>query len=137
MAAMLSLFLLVPLPGTRLSCVVLPVESVNSPELEATSKLSRQVVSLFTENRFEEALAPAKLALEISPMNGQHRKNVRPGVEADIILKKDQGSARLTRGIVKDILTKSSFHPHGIKVRLVSEDVGRVQEVFDASDETP
>lgn len=137
MAAMLSLFLLVPLPGTRLSCVVLPVESVNSPELEATSKLSWQVVSLFTENRFEEALALAKQALEISPMNGQHRKNVRPGVEADIILKKDQGLARLTRGIVKDILTKSSFHPHGIKVRLVSGDVGRVQEVFDASDETP
>ena len=70
-------------------------------------------------------------------MNGQHRKNVRPGVAADIILKKDQGSARLTRGIVKDILTKSSFHPHGIKVRLVSGDVGRVQEVFDVSDETP
>jgi uncharacterized repeat protein (TIGR03833 family) len=66
-------------------------------------------------------------------MNGQHRKNVRPGVEADIILKKDQGSARLTRGIVKDILTKSSFHPHGIKVRLVSGDVGRVHEVFDVS----
>ena len=69
-------------------------------------------------------------------MNGQHRKNVRPGVEADIILKKDQGSARLTRGIVKDILTNSSFHPHGIKVRLVSGDVGRVQEVLGVSDET-
>jgi len=69
-------------------------------------------------------------------MNGQHRKNVRAGVEVDIILKKDQGSARLTRGIVKDILTKSSFHSHGIKVRLASGDVGRVQEVFDPSDET-
>jgi len=69
-------------------------------------------------------------------MNGQHRKNVRPGVEADTILKKDQGSVRLTRGIVKDILTKSSFHPHGIKVRLISGDVGRVQQVFDLSDET-
>jgi uncharacterized repeat protein (TIGR03833 family) len=68
-------------------------------------------------------------------MNGQHRDNVRAGVEVDIILKKDQGTARLTRGIVKDILTKSSFHPHGIKVRLVSGDVGRVQEVFDVSDE--
>jgi uncharacterized repeat protein (TIGR03833 family) len=67
-------------------------------------------------------------------MNGQHRKNVRAGVEVDIILKKDQGSARLTRGIVKDILTKSSFHTHGIKVRLASGDVGRVQEVFDPSD---
>jgi uncharacterized repeat protein (TIGR03833 family) len=75
--------------------------------------------------------------LHLKHLNGQHRKNVRPGVEADIILKKDQGSARLTRGIVKDILTKSSFHPHGIKVRLVSGDVGRVQEVFDVSDETP
>lgn len=68
-------------------------------------------------------------------MNGQHRKNVRVGVEVDIILKKDQGSARLTRGIVKDILTRSSFHTHGIKVRLASGDVGRVQEVFDPSDE--
>lgn len=64
-------------------------------------------------------------------MNGQYRKNVRPGVEADIILKRDQGSTRLTRGIVKDVLTKSSFHPHGIKVRLVNGDVGRVQEVID------
>lgn len=70
-------------------------------------------------------------------MNGQHRKNVRPGVEVDIILKKDQGSAKLTRGLVKEVLTSSSFHPHGIKVRLVSGDVGRVQEVFGLSDETP
>ena len=54
-----------------------------------------------------------------------------------MILKKDQGSARLTRGVVKDILTKSSFHPHGIKVRLVSGDVGRVQEVFDVSNNEP
>jgi uncharacterized repeat protein (TIGR03833 family) len=69
-------------------------------------------------------------------MNGQYRKNVLSGAEVDIILKKDQGSARLTRGVVKDILTKSPFHPHGIKVRLVSGDVGRVQEVFDVSDET-
>jgi uncharacterized repeat protein (TIGR03833 family) len=64
-------------------------------------------------------------------MNGQHRKNVRVGAEVEIVLKKDQASGRLTRGIVKDILTKSSFHPHGIKVRLVSGDVGRVQEVFE------
>ena len=68
-------------------------------------------------------------------MNGQHRNNVRAGNEVDVVLKKDQGTARLTRGIVKDILTKSSFHPHGIKVRLVSGDVGRVQEVVDVSDE--
>lgn len=48
-----------------------------------------------------------------------------------IILKKDQASGKLTRGIVKDILTNSSFHSHGIKVRLVSGQVGRVQEVID------
>ncbi len=70
------------------------------------------------------------------PMNGQHRNSVRPGVEVDIVLKKDQGSGRLTRGRVKDILTNSPFHPHGIKVRLVSGDVGRVQEVLNALDET-
>lgn len=68
-------------------------------------------------------------------MNCQQRQNIRIGVEVNIILKKDQPSAKLTRGIVRDILTKSSFHPHGIKVRLVSGDVGRVQEVFDTSDE--
>ena len=63
-------------------------------------------------------------------MNGQYRKNVSAGVEVDIILKQHQDSGKLTRGVVKDILTKSSFHPHGIKVRLVSGEVGRVQEVF-------
>jgi uncharacterized repeat protein (TIGR03833 family) len=68
-------------------------------------------------------------------MNGQHRNNVRAGGQVDIILKNDQASGKLTRGIVKDILTKSSFHPNGIKVRLVSGDVGRVQQVFDVSDE--
>jgi uncharacterized repeat protein (TIGR03833 family) len=70
-------------------------------------------------------------------MNGQHRKNLRAGVEVDIILKKDQGTTRLTRGIVRDILTRSSYHPHGIKVRLVSGEVGRVQEVFDVTDQEP
>jgi uncharacterized repeat protein (TIGR03833 family) len=66
-------------------------------------------------------------------MNGQYRKSVRAGVEVDIIQKKDQQSGKLTRGVVKDILTNSSFHPHGIKVRLVSGEVGRVQEVFDTN----
>jgi uncharacterized repeat protein (TIGR03833 family) len=66
-------------------------------------------------------------------MNGQYRKSIRPGIEVDIIMKKDQASAKLTRGIVKEILTNSSFHPHGIKVRLVSGEVGRVREVLDAN----
>ena len=70
-------------------------------------------------------------------MSGKYRKSIRPGVEVNIILKQDQGSGKLTRGVVKDILTSSSFHPHGIKVRLISGDVGRVQEVLDAPDEKP
>ncbi|ARO66099.1 Uncharacterized protein B5E39_3818 [Bacillus cereus] len=51
-------------------------------------------------------------------MNGQKRSNIAPGLEVDIVLKQDQRTGKLTRGIVKDILTNSPSHPHGIKVRL-------------------
>ncbi len=63
-------------------------------------------------------------------MNGQHRKDIRPGLEVNIVLKQDQRTGKLTRGIVKNILTNSAFHPHGIKVRLESGLVGRVQEIL-------
>lgn len=63
-------------------------------------------------------------------MNGQNRADVRPGLEVDIVLKEDQGSGKLTRGVVQDILTSSSFHPHGIKVRLTTGLVGRVQQII-------
>ncbi|WP_066290906.1 YwbE family protein [Bacillus sp. FJAT-29937] len=63
-------------------------------------------------------------------MNGQNRKNVFPGMTVDIVLKADQRTGKLTRGIVKDLLTKSSTHPHGIKVRLTDGQVGRVQKVY-------
>jgi len=69
-------------------------------------------------------------------MNGQRREGIRVGALVDVVLKPDQASGKLTRGIVKDILTKSSFHPHGIKVRLVSGDIGRVRQVVDASDKS-
>ena len=58
-------------------------------------------------------------------MNGQTRASIRPGAEVMIVLKKDQRTGTLTRGAVKDILTKSPTHPHGIKVRLESGEVGR------------
>ncbi|CAK8718792.1 YwbE family protein [Candidatus Electrothrix aarhusensis] len=61
-------------------------------------------------------------------MDGRNRSDIKSGLEVKIVLKKDQRSGRLTEGIVKDILTNSSFHPHGIKVRLESGDVGRVKE---------
>lgn len=63
-------------------------------------------------------------------MNGTQRKNITPGTKVAIVLKKDQRSGKLTEGIVKDLLTKSPTHPHGIKVRLVSGEVGRVKTIF-------
>jgi len=63
-------------------------------------------------------------------MNGKNRSDISPGTEVYIVLKKDQRSGKRTRGIVKDILTNSSFHPHGIKVRLQNGQVGRVQEII-------
>jgi uncharacterized repeat protein (TIGR03833 family) len=63
-------------------------------------------------------------------MNGQNRKDILPGISVAIVLKADQRSGKLTNGIVKDILTNSSFHPHGIKVRLTDGQVGRVQEIL-------
>ena len=64
-------------------------------------------------------------------MNGQNRAYIYPGLEVDIILKKDQRSGKLTRGIVKDLLTSSAFHSRGIKVRLEDGQVGRVAEIVE------
>jgi len=63
-------------------------------------------------------------------MKGNERKNIAPGMRVSIVLKQDQGTGRRTEGEVKDILTKSPSHPHGIKVRLVTGEVGRVKEVI-------
>ncbi len=61
--------------------------------------------------------------------DGRARSNIRIGAEVDIVLKKDQRTGRFTRGKVKEILTRSANHPHGIKVRLTDGKVGRVKEV--------
>lgn len=62
-------------------------------------------------------------------MNGITRANIKPGLEVLIVLKKDQATGKLTKGIVKDILTNAPNHPHGIKVRLQNGEVGRVKEI--------
>jgi uncharacterized repeat protein (TIGR03833 family) len=64
-------------------------------------------------------------------MNGKNRNDVYPGLEVDIILKKDQRTGARTRGVVKDLLTSSSFHSRGIKVRLEDGQVGRVIEIIE------
>ncbi|HEX8189241.1 MAG TPA: YwbE family protein [Pyrinomonadaceae bacterium] len=63
-------------------------------------------------------------------MDGSERKDVRPGLTVAIVLKQDQRTGRLTRGVVRDVLTKSPRHPHGIKVRLETGEVGRVKEII-------
>lgn len=63
-------------------------------------------------------------------MNGKDRSKIIPGMEVAIVQKQDQRTGALTKGIVKDILTNSTTHPHGIKVRLESGEVGRVQEII-------
>ncbi|HEX8548331.1 MAG TPA: YwbE family protein [Cytophagaceae bacterium] len=64
-------------------------------------------------------------------MDGTTRSNIKPGLSVKIVLKKDQRSGLLTEGIVKDLLTSSPTHHHGIKVRLESGDIGRVKEVIE------
>jgi len=63
-------------------------------------------------------------------MNSIKRAKIKPGLHVQIVLKQDQRSGKLTQGIVKDILTKSPTHPHGIKIRLESGEIGRVKEIL-------
>ena len=63
-------------------------------------------------------------------LNGKKRENIVPGMRVEIVLKQDQRSGKKTIGVVKDLLTNSANHPHGIKVRLVDGQVGRVQSIL-------
>jgi uncharacterized repeat protein (TIGR03833 family) len=63
--------------------------------------------------------------------DGRNRKDIHLGMKVSIVLKQDQRTGELTEGVVKDILTKSAFHPHGIKVRLADGQIGRVQNIDD------
>lgn len=63
-------------------------------------------------------------------MDGKKRANIRSGISVNIVLKQDQRSGNLTEGVVRDILTNSPTHPHGIKVRLMDGSVGRVKEIL-------
>jgi uncharacterized repeat protein (TIGR03833 family) len=64
-------------------------------------------------------------------MNGKNRTDIKPGLRVHITQKHDQRTGKLTGGIVKDILTKAAFHSRGIKVRLTTGEVGRVQEIVE------
>ncbi|MDN5212574.1 YwbE family protein [Fulvivirgaceae bacterium BMA12] len=64
-------------------------------------------------------------------MNGRNRKDIKPGLLVRIVQKQDQRSGDLTEGVVRTILTNSPTHPHGIKVRLETGEVGRVKEILE------
>jgi len=64
-------------------------------------------------------------------MDGKNRKNIKIGLEVEVIKKQDQRSGKLTVGVVKRILTNSANHPHGIKVLLENGEVGRVKNILD------
>jgi len=68
----------------------------------------------------------------VSFMDGRNRSDVMRGADVSVVLKEDQPTGKLTRGIVQELLTKSAFHPHGIKVRLEGGKVGRVQVIHSA-----
>jgi uncharacterized repeat protein (TIGR03833 family) len=74
--------------------------------------------------------APDLFRKEICGMDGKNRRDIVPGTEVCIVLKKDQRTGKLTRGFVKDLLTRSARHPHGIKIRLTDGQVGRVKEIL-------
>lgn len=70
-------------------------------------------------------------------MNGTHRADITPGLRVAIVLKQDQRSGKLTEGVIKDILTKSPTHPHGMKVRLENGQVGRVKAIYGDEEARP
>jgi uncharacterized repeat protein (TIGR03833 family) len=76
-----------------------------------------------------EALQSVEIEGGIDRMSGIERVNIKPGLRVLVVLKSDQRSGKLTEGIVKDILTRSAVHPHGIKVRLDNGLVGRIKEI--------
>ena len=65
-------------------------------------------------------------------MNGNNRSNIKQGMQVAIVLKKDQRTGKLTEGVVQDVLTKSATHPHGMKVRLTTGEIGRVKEILES-----
>jgi len=104
------------------------IESYHTPPRRGVTegRFWAKVDAFFRGDKTEAAQRTRKMT-----SNGQSRADIQPGQVVWIVLKQDQRTGKLTKGIVKDILTKSPTHPHGIKVRLADGRVGRVKEVAD------
>ena len=121
-----------PLPGVSFAGNCIPV---SDPRLlislgSGVKKRCRfhRCLILRGEGRIEKVTSSRAYAI-LRIVNGQTRSSLKPGMTVLIVLKQDQRTGKLTKGIVKDILTKSPTHPHGIKVRLESGAVGRVKQI--------
>ena len=90
---------------------------------------NRQPSGILTPEGFRFSIWYDDRKDRIGSMNGTNRVNIKKGSRVSVVLKADQQSGKVTEGIVKDILTKSPAHPHGIKVRLEDGQVGRVKEI--------
>jgi uncharacterized repeat protein (TIGR03833 family) len=86
-----------------------------------------------TQNRDEKNTAPEMYGRTgtNARLESINRDKIKPGLHVAIVMKEDQRTVELTEGYIKEILTKSPNHPHGIKVRLETGEVGRVKKVFD------
>ena len=91
------------------------------------------MVKLRTRNRDEKNTVPEMCGLTgtNSKMESVNRDKIKPGLHVAIVMKEDQRTGELTEGYVKEILTKSPNHPHGIKVRLETGEVGRVKKILE------
>jgi uncharacterized repeat protein (TIGR03833 family) len=92
--------------------------------------MGQNVILYPSRKRHHWAVGMSPHRNERGSMDGTNRANMKAGSHVLIVLKKDQHSGKLTEGIVKDVLTKSPTHPHGIKVRLESGEIGRVKKIM-------
>ena len=97
---------------------------------EVAKELEYADIQFLSEDLFDRSAAGKQSTKGNSHMDGKKRADIKPGSRVQVVQKQDQRSGKLTEGIVKTILTKSPRHPHGIKVRLESDIVGRVKEIL-------
>lgn len=115
---------------SRSSAVLDRIETNRFREYFCNKNYLRHWWSRYALRNKRSGLLDHRIRMNIN-MNGQTRANIKPGMTVLIVLKQDQRTGKLTKGIVRDILTKSSNHPHGIKVRLSDGQVGRVKEIVE------
>ena len=103
---------------------------VNHSWLAGTKQVKENVVSLQQGRKIKWLKSSSPVwGINWHVMDGRNRSDVKIGTKVGIVLKGDQRTGRITEGIVQNLLTNSQFHPHGIKVRLTTGEIGRVKQM--------